>query len=51
MKIKDFRSILEHFVRKTTTLKNNKKRDYFEMNGRFSGRRKFLNLTMTTSCH
>ena len=43
MKIKDSHSILEHFVRKTTTLKNKKKRHYFEMDGRFSGRRKFEN--------
>ena len=43
MKIKDFYSILEHFVRKTTTSKNKKKQYYFEMNGRFSGRWKFEN--------
>ena len=43
MKIKDFHSISEHFVRKTTTLKIKKKRDYFEKNGNFSGRRKFEN--------
>ena len=43
MKIKDFHSILEHFVRKTTTLKNEKKRYYFEVNGIFSGRWKFQN--------
>ena len=43
MKIKYFHSILEHFVGKTTTLKNKKKSHYFEMNGRFSGRWKFEN--------
>ena len=43
MKIKDFQSILEHFVGKTTTLKNEKKRHHFEMNGRFSARWKFEN--------
>ena len=43
MSIKDFHSILEHFVRKTTTLKNKKKHYYFEMNGRLSGRWKCEN--------
>ena len=43
MKIKDSHGILEHFVGKMTTLKKKKKRHYFEMNGRFSGRRKFEN--------
>ena len=43
MKIKHFDSILEHFVRKTTTSKNMKKRNYFQMGERFAGRWEFQN--------